>query len=286
MKLFQKMKYTFSGHESFQCKSLWLKKGYDYVVDDRSFNDDYAVVALGVGKNMVSSIRFWLKAFGIMDDNSELTEIGRFIFDDKDGIDPYIEDVNTQWLLHYLLVNTQYATIYNVFFEDFCRTRHEFSKEQFLAYIRRLFNDKSFGNIPYNENTISRDISTLLKNYVRPQVMKNFDDFSAVLLDLNLIKLNGDQYAINHAGKAKLHPMLFLFAILDQYPAEKVIEYQKLLDVANIFCLSQTELYEIFDWLHSYNSNIFFSNTAGEQLFTINESIDKWSVLKDYYNNN
>lgn len=282
----QKMKYTFSGHESFQCKSLWLKKGYDYVVDGRSFNDDYAVVALGVGKNMVSSIRFWLKAFGIMDDNSELSVIGRFIFDNEDGIDPYIEDVNTQWLLHYLLVNTQYATIYNVFFEDFCRTRHEFSKEQFLAYIRRLFNDKSFGNIPYNENTISRDISTLLKNYVRPQVTKNFDDFYAVLLDLNLIKLNGDQYAINHAGKAKLHPMLFLFAILDQYPADNVIEYQKLLDVANIFCLSQNELYEIFDWLHSYNSNIYFSNTAGEQLFTINESIDKWSILKEYYNNN
>lgn len=282
----QKMKYTFSGHESFQCKSLWLKKGYDYVVDGRSFNDDYAVVALGVGKNMVSSIRFWLKAFGIMDDNSELSVIGRFIFDNEDGIDPYIEDVNTQWLLHYLLVNTQYATIYNVFFEDFCRTRHEFSKEQFLAYIRRLFNDKSFGNIPYNENTISRDISTLLKNYVRPQVTKNFDDFYAVLLDLNLIKLNGDQYAINHAGKAKLHPMLFLFAILDQYPADNVIEYQQLLDVANIFCLSQNELYEIFDWLHSYNSNIYFSNTAGEQLFTINESIDKWSILKEYYNNN
>lgn len=282
----QKMKYTFSGHESFQCKSLWLKKGYDYVVDGRSFNDDYAVVALGVGKNMVSSIRFWLKAFGIMDDNSELSVIGRFIFDNEDGIDPYIEDVNTQWLLHYLLVNTQYATIYNVFFEDFCRTRHEFSKEQFLAYIRRLFNDKSFGNIPYNENTISRDISTLLKNYVRPQVTKNFDDFYAVLLDLNLIKLNGDQYAINHAGKAKLHPMLFLFAILDQYPADNVIEYQKLLDVANIFCLSQNELYEIFDWLHSYNSNIYFSNTAGEQLFTINESIDKCSILKEYYNNN
>ena len=155
-----------------------------------------------------------------------------------------------------------------------------------MAYIRRLFNDKSFGNIPYNENTISRDISTLLKNYVRPQVTKNFDDFYAVLLDLNLIKLNGDQYAINHAGKAKLHPMLFLFAILDQYPADNVIEYQKLLDVANIFCLSQNELYESFDWLHSYNSNIYFSNTAGEQLFTINESIDKWSILKEYYNNN
>ena len=50
-------KYTFSGHETFACKSLWLKKGYDFVKDGHSFNDEDAVVALGVGKNMVSSIR-------------------------------------------------------------------------------------------------------------------------------------------------------------------------------------------------------------------------------------
>ena len=24
------IKYCFSGHESFPCKSLWLKKGYDF----------------------------------------------------------------------------------------------------------------------------------------------------------------------------------------------------------------------------------------------------------------
>ena len=28
------IKYCFSGHESFPCKSLWLKKGYDFVVQD------------------------------------------------------------------------------------------------------------------------------------------------------------------------------------------------------------------------------------------------------------
>ena len=27
------MKYTFSGHESFPCKALWLKKGYDFIIE-------------------------------------------------------------------------------------------------------------------------------------------------------------------------------------------------------------------------------------------------------------
>ena len=51
------MRYCFSGHESFPCKSMWLKKGYDYLVDRNRFTDPDAVVKLGVGKNMVQSIR-------------------------------------------------------------------------------------------------------------------------------------------------------------------------------------------------------------------------------------
>jgi hypothetical protein len=64
------MKLQFSGHDSFQCRQLWLKKGYDFVKEGFDFNDEYSVVQLGVGKNMVSSIRFWLKAFNIIDNNS------------------------------------------------------------------------------------------------------------------------------------------------------------------------------------------------------------------------
>lgn len=39
--------YRFSGHESFPCKSLWLKKGYDFVVGGGDFNSPEAVTGLG-----------------------------------------------------------------------------------------------------------------------------------------------------------------------------------------------------------------------------------------------
>lgn len=50
------MRYSFSGHESFHCKSLWLKKGYDFICNKKHFADTDSVVELGVGKNMVSAI--------------------------------------------------------------------------------------------------------------------------------------------------------------------------------------------------------------------------------------
>ena len=86
-----KNRYTFSGHESFPCKSLWLKKGYDFVVGGNDFNSPDAVITLGVGKNMVASIRFWLRAFGITD-NDALTELGSYLFDESKGKDKYLED--------------------------------------------------------------------------------------------------------------------------------------------------------------------------------------------------
>ena len=115
----QNTKYTFSGHDSFQCRQLWLKKGYDYVIENRKFNDDDAVVQLGVGKNMVSSIRFWLKAFNIVDNKDLPTEFGKRLFDDETGYDPFLEDEASLWLLHYQLVKTGFASIYSIIFNEF-----------------------------------------------------------------------------------------------------------------------------------------------------------------------
>ena len=112
-------KYTFSGHDSFQCRQLWLKKGFDYVQEGKSFNDEDAVVQLGVGKNMVSSIRFWLKAFDIINDKDIPTVFGKLLFNNENGYDPFLEDEASLWLLHYQLVKKGYASIYNIIFNEF-----------------------------------------------------------------------------------------------------------------------------------------------------------------------
>ena len=79
-------RYSFSGHETFPCRSLWLKKGYDFTAEG-NFNAPEAVVSLGVGKNMVSSIRYWLKVFGMTKDDQP-SELAQHLFED-DGWDPY-----------------------------------------------------------------------------------------------------------------------------------------------------------------------------------------------------
>ena len=99
------LKYNFSGHESFPCKSLWLKKGYDFVVAGNQFSSAEAVMELGVGKNMVASIRYWLKAFGVIDSTGQTTTLGNYLLDDESGRDKYIEDLGTLWILHFNIIN-------------------------------------------------------------------------------------------------------------------------------------------------------------------------------------
>ena len=114
------MKLQFSGHESFICKHFWLKKGYEYICQNEDFAKETAVIGLGVGKNMVSSISYWMKSFGLIDStNNKPTELADKIFNEVSGYDPYIENLATVWLLHYNLIKTNKASVYNLFFNDF-----------------------------------------------------------------------------------------------------------------------------------------------------------------------
>ena len=87
---------------------------------------------LGVGKNMVSSIRYWLNAFGILE-NGAVAPWAEAIFRDG-GFDPYLEDEGTLWLLHYALVSRRVASIYALTFLDFRREKKVF--DNFIIFIR------------------------------------------------------------------------------------------------------------------------------------------------------
>jgi len=101
--------YRISGHESFPCRYTWLPKAVRGLNDDpKLFSDDErAMVTLGVGKNMVRSIRFWIQATGVAAPETKgngyaLTDVGRVLLGDR-GLDPFLEDSSTLWLLHWNL---------------------------------------------------------------------------------------------------------------------------------------------------------------------------------------
>ena len=99
---------SFSRHETFHLRYGWLKKGYDAIAaDPHAFTRDDATVRLGVGKNMVRSMRFWGLAAKVYEaDRSRAVRpaaMGRALLDGDAGMDPYLERPDTLWVLHWLV---------------------------------------------------------------------------------------------------------------------------------------------------------------------------------------
>jgi hypothetical protein len=279
-----KIKYTFSGHETFYCRSLWLKKGYDFVSAEKKFNASDVVVDLGVGKNMIFAIRYWMQAFGLLKDN-ELTEIAHFLFNNENGKDKYIEDLGTLWLLHYLLAKTQFASIYKLFFVNFHKERgNEFTREQLQLFLKHKNSETYYANLN-TENTINKDVSVLLSNYKIPKQAKSNEDFSALLLPLNLIKeIDNYAYYFNQKGRCELVPEILLYAIIDSKYENQIVDFAQLMDLSLIFCLTKTELIDILlNLVKQYPQKLNFTDDGGIKQLLFMEEINKNEVLENYY---
>lgn len=232
---------TFSGHESFHCRQLWLKKGYDFIKSGKSFTQDDAVVTLGVGKNMVTAIKFWLKAFNIINSQEELTEFATFLFGNQ-GFDPYLEDDQSLWLLHYNLIKTNFSSIYSLIFNEFRKEKIQFTKENFQTYALR-----KFGTV--NIKTIGDDFDVFKKMYLnKPEDNKQTEDsFLGLLADLQLLRsFEKAIYQISNSARPTLTTKVFLYSILDNKNYGMSVSLHSLENDENspgvIFALSREDL--------------------------------------------
>jgi hypothetical protein len=286
------VKYCFSGHETFSCRSYWPKKGFDFIKNNNKFTDKDALVNLGVGKNMVSSIKHWLKAFDILTHDGSISKFWNSILDKK-GYDPYLENKGTLWLLHYFIVKTNYASSYNELFNNFRKEKIEFVRSQFKNFISTKLDLQGFKN--YTSNTLEKDINVLLKNYCYTNSIKHNleDDLSSLLIDLELIErvevsFSSEQYySFNVSERNDLPWQIFLFVILDLFSDENIIDLHSLETKVNspglIFCMNKLGLVNKMQEIADETTKIVFKNDAGIITLSGLDKLDKNEILAEYY---
>jgi hypothetical protein len=252
-------KMTFSGHDSFECRHFWLKKGFDHVTAGDKFNDE-AVVPLGVGRNMVNAIRHWMKSFGLLDAKEQLTDFSKLLFGNK-GFDPYLEDEASLWLLHFQLVTNEFASLYNLVFNDLRRQKPEFSKEHIVRFINAKFPG-------INANTIGKDFEAFTKTYVTKgnDAEENYD---GVLAELNLVEeIKKNIFVIKNEDRERIPAEIILYCIL-QNNNRNSIDFDSLLlnrnSVGTVFALTKQGLANKLEELgENYKKEgIVFSDHAG-----------------------
>ncbi len=155
-------KIRIKGHEKFALREGWLTKGL-YAANDnpKIFNDESAPDVLGVGTNMVKSIRYWMQAFGLLERKGnveDVSELGRILMEK----DPYFEDYFSLWILHSNIAkNVSVATTWYMFFNDF--QIEEFEKEELIKHLMIEIQAK-FGQ-KVLESSLKDDVDVLLNTY-------------------------------------------------------------------------------------------------------------------------
>jgi hypothetical protein len=212
----------FSGHETFPLRQMWLKKAFEQSVNRGSitkstFTDESAIAAFGVGKNMVSSIRHWALACGIMFEQGDSFRVGGLAMEilQDGGLDPYAENPTTAWLAHWQLAGRCYrSTTWHWLFNHVTAptfTRQEL--EEPLARYARDLDPKHRLSI----STLARDLETCLRSYAPRAAGGSPEDFAEPLLgELGLLQeVHKGQYAFRRGPKASLHDGAFAYALID-----------------------------------------------------------------------
>jgi hypothetical protein len=274
------VKLSFSGHDSFECRHFWLKKGFDYVASGGKFNDE-AVVPLGVGRNMVNAIRHWMKAFGLLDGKEQLTDFSKLLFG-RNGFDPYLEDEASLWLLHFHLVTNEFASLYNLVFNELRKQKPEFSKEHIVRFINTKFPG-------INANTIGKDFEAFTKTYVTKgnDAEENYD---GVLAELNLVgEIKKNVFVIKNEDRERIPAEIILYCILQNNNGNS-FDFESLLlnknSIGTVFALTKQGLANKLEELgKKYPKEIVFSDHAGIKELQLKKKLPApKEFLSNYYN--
>lgn len=289
----KKQRVKFSGHQTFSLRYGWLEKGYEFIAAGKSFSHASAIVDLGVGKNMVGSIKYWCDLAGIIEGNV-VSRFGKKLLDEASGWDPYLEDLASWWLLHWkLITNPSYKTSGTALF-SYLR-KPEFSKQDVAEAALRLVDA---GKKPPSDNVIMRDVDCFIRSYCR---MKRFEknksgeDFDCPLLELNLIQAmsEGDFYRFSIGSKTSLPAEIIGYAICEYLGRENknAMTIQGVLykegSPGQVFMLDENALIEAVQELQEnsiWGNQFDFTESAGIAQVHCYIALDEADeLLRSYY---
>ena len=272
-----------SGHETFPLRYGWLKKAFDAVREnedqDRNrsvFSDKDAIARFGLGKNMVSSMRHWATAAGILEDarkdRTVTTALGQSLFD-TGGLDPYMEDPATSWLIHWHLCGRPNKTTWFWAFSHYPAL--SFERETLVKAIDKLAKERAWDRA--SKATIRRDVTCFVRTYVvqrSSRLAGQEDALVSPLTELGLIKQVGksERFRFVRGQKPSLGTGVFCYAVTDFWArfskTAQTLSFETLAhepgSPGRVFLLDENDVVDMLTDLEDVSEGIYtWSETAG-----------------------
>lgn len=238
------------------CRYAWLPKAVTHVARDPSLFSDAseAMVRLGVGKNMVQSIRFWAEAAGVIEPVAKtkdyrVTSFGNEILG-QEGLDPFMEDERTLWLIHWKLATNPN---FRIFAWDYLLNHwHEPELSASTVFTAMQRHVRGLPRKLPSDTVLKQQFDVFLRSYIPTRSKKKGvvreDNLDCPLIELQLIQevsvrrshpLQNDRveavYAFRRESERKkgVSPELFAYCLDDfwctWHPNEKTLAYPFLL---------------------------------------------------------
>jgi hypothetical protein len=220
-------KGQFSGHETFPLRYGWLHKVYARVQETQGkknqtiFSRDDAIISFGVGKNMVASIKHWGLGAGFIEEvenNGYATTLFADFLMGPQGLDPYLEDPASLWLVHWRLASTPQRT--TTWFWAFSHHSGQvLDRDSLTTEISKLCLEQKWERI--SAATIRRDVECFIRTYVRSARGSSNtvteDTLESPLAELSLLQPTGyrGMYQFQRGPKPSLPDGVFNFALAE-----------------------------------------------------------------------
>jgi len=286
----------FKGHETFYIRKGWLYKGLKNVKAKSTVftnKDENPMDVLGIGSNMVKSLRYWLPAVGLTEEPKtriraqSFTSLAELIWKN----DTYLEEVGTLWLLHYCLAtNKDNATAWYYFFNEFKLT--EFQKEDFVQML------DNFAKIEYEtsvaKTSLEDDFTCIINTYVsrhkvNPDKVLPESNIDCPFGELGLIDLVDKKekiYRKAQPSKNMLHPLIVLAIIINQSDGKNEIRIADLLnEKCNVGKVLNLDVVSLTSYLNqiAQMGHIKVNRTAGLDMVKITTDLDYLNCIQAYY---
>jgi len=290
-------KVKLKGNESFNFREGWLRKGMRCVEEDEAlFSRNDVMERLGVGSKMVKSIRFWLQATGLCEEQYRnsgraraqvLTEnFGKIVKE----FDPYFDDVFTLFLLHYHIVSNRALCMpWNIFFNEF--DGQDFTKENMIHVCKELLLKKMEEGCTFSEKSFEDDCSSILRMYMNSGTVEDPEDSLACpLAGLGLLQRSSqNKAAYSKAAPARetLDKLAVLYVIMHNLSEEKnSVSISDLLrapnNVGRVFNLNRVAINDYLDQLRILGF-LTINRTAGLDMVYVESMMQPKDIMIEYY---
>lgn len=286
----------FRGHETFFLRKGWLNKGLKNVDKDPFVfmgTNGNPMDILGIGSNMVKSLRYWLQAFMLTSEPKSgrrmqtFTDLGELIFKN----DPYTEEIGTLCLLHYTLAsNLDLATAWFFLFNEFKLT--EFTRDDFVLHISNYLR---LQDIQVSSRSLEDDFNCIINTYIsrsksNPKKVSAESNIDCPLGEMGLIDFANKKKKIYKRRKIKSDSLPLLIAlaiIMDQANGSNEIKIASIQNdtksIGKIFNLDIIALTGLLYKLELYGY-IKVIRTAGLDVIKIISEMTFIQCVDEYYN--